>query len=280
MNIPHDPNPEIVITRPDGAVGSMKLGDATDDTGNSPLVSCLMPTRGDPAILRYALECYLNQDYQNRELIVVATDPSSELEALLARSPQANIRLVRVPASLTLGERRNASIAHAWGAWTCTWDDDDLYDPSRISMQLRAARVSRTAAVFLSRMMVWWPAEKTMVVSKESAWEGTMLARRDVIPVYPALERHEDNWVVKAIRRFHPVSFLPTPALYCCTHTGKNTSGVEHVQKMVREAEMTYQGQAYEDMLTSLAARLPIRQYQSVLVALLLYFAAAPGFFQ
>jgi hypothetical protein len=43
--------------------------------GITPLVSCLMVTRGDRRTLSHALECYRRQLYANRELVVVTDLP-------------------------------------------------------------------------------------------------------------------------------------------------------------------------------------------------------------
>src|SRR5271156_3284773 len=99
-----------------------------------PLVSCLMVTRGDRRTIKYALECYRRQTYNNREMIIVVD--SRNYEAVSALVGAANIDGVAISAvgsDLTLGDCRNLSIARARGEILIQWDDDDLYDPLRIT---------------------------------------------------------------------------------------------------------------------------------------------------
>jgi glycosyltransferase involved in cell wall biosynthesis len=258
---------EVLVHKPDGSGGPVTLEDPKGKIEDPPLVSCLMPTRGDPKILRHSLECYLRQDYENRELVVVASDPSPQLETLLASYPEAEIRLVRVSPGLSLGELRNTSIAHARGGLICTWDDDDLYDPRRISISVRALLAGDSAAaVLLLQLLLWWPARKMAAVTAKGLWEGSMLARRHMVPIYPAVGRHEDNWVLNVIRKIYPVVLVPQPMLYCCAVTGKNTSDLSIYEKEFAKAEKVYRGQDYEALLASLAERMPIREYQSALL--------------
>ena len=99
----------------------------------APRVSCLMVTRGDVQLLSYSLVCYLNQDYPHRELLIVTDNVTPALRALAERHAAQNVKLVTVPAGLTLGDLRNFAAARAAGDVICQWDDDDLYDPARLS---------------------------------------------------------------------------------------------------------------------------------------------------
>jgi hypothetical protein len=160
-------------------------------------------------------------------------------------------------------------VAHSRGLVICTWDDDDLYDPRRIGLNIRAMMVSGAPAVFMTQLLIWWPAKELLALSAETTWEGSMFARREIIPVYPAMERHEDNVVVKAVRKVHAVAFLQMPMLYCYTITGHNTSEPEHLDKIFNRAAKVYRGKEYHDMLASLASRLPFEQYRAALAGAL-----------
>lgn len=98
-----------------------------------PLVSCIMPTRNRPGLVAQAYTYFQRQRYPNKELIVVADGAS--LRDIL---PQSDcVRLVEVPDSRTIGEKRNISCAFARGDIIVQWDDDDWYGPGRLDLQVR-----------------------------------------------------------------------------------------------------------------------------------------------
>lgn len=96
-----------------------------------PLVSCLCSTYGRYNVLQEAISCFLEQDYENKELIVLNNHPVP-LEADL---PQVTI--VNKPGHPTLGDCRNALLEMANGELVRTWDDDDLYLPWAISQGVK-----------------------------------------------------------------------------------------------------------------------------------------------
>lgn len=230
-----------------------------------PLVSCLMVSRGDVSILQYALQCYLDQDYPNRELILVTSHPSTGLERLIARYPAAQIKLIPASPGLSIGELRNISLAHAGGSLVCTWDDDDLSDPQRLSVSVRVLLAGNAPAFFLMRCLIWWPARRLFALSTWRAWENTMVAVREVMPSYPPVSRLEDTFVMDAIRQDRSVAVIEVPYLYCYTVTGNNTCGEEHFKDHLDLAHTVIQGDGYEKGLARLAKRMPIREYAAEL---------------
>ena len=96
-----------------------------------PLVSCIMPTRDRPQFAEQACKYFLEQSYARKELIVVADG-----ESLGGRLPKSDsIRLVELPNSRSIGEKRNIACAFAQGDIVLQWDDDDWYGSDRISIQ-------------------------------------------------------------------------------------------------------------------------------------------------
>jgi glycosyltransferase involved in cell wall biosynthesis len=103
----------------------------------TPLVSCLMVSRGDAFPARFAIDCYRTQTYPNRELVIVCDRPNSELSSLVSALGDPSIKYTETP-RMVLGDLRNASVAAASGAVLCQWDDDDLFHPHRLSCQVKA----------------------------------------------------------------------------------------------------------------------------------------------
>ncbi len=82
-----------------------------------------------PRELATAVECFLRQDYVDREMIVLDDAGQFAPDAL---DGLPRVKLVTSPVRFrTLGEKRNASAALASpdvDAY-CVWDDDDIYLP-------------------------------------------------------------------------------------------------------------------------------------------------------
>jgi O-antigen biosynthesis protein len=97
-----------------------------------PLVSCIMPTFNRRAYVAQSLQSFQQQDYPERELIVV-DDGSDPIEDLIPKG--ANISYLRLPRRTTIGAKRNLACQHARGDIIAHWDDDDWYAPDRLRYQ-------------------------------------------------------------------------------------------------------------------------------------------------
>jgi glycosyltransferase involved in cell wall biosynthesis len=224
-----------------------------------------MVTRGHVEVLSFALACYLNQDYPHRELLIVTDGVTAELTALVARHAEHNVRLVEAPQGLTLGDLRNFAAARAAGDILCQWDDDDLYDPARLSACVHVLQQSKFAAVFLNQWIMWWPARRMFALSRTRLWEGTMCIWRREYGLYPALRRGEDSIFVRHLTERTQVAQVKAPYLYCYVITGRNSWDTAHFDQLFGEAEQSFVGPAYDAMMQRLSARMPIRQYDGVL---------------
>jgi glycosyltransferase involved in cell wall biosynthesis len=120
------------------------------------LVSCILPTRGRQEWARQAVECFLSQDYPNRELIVLddSKDPSFEpggftdfpCDVLYQRSALRNI-----------GAKRNMCCELTRGDWICHFDSDDWSAPDRISRQLRLLEDAGKSLVAFHSLLFYGP---------------------------------------------------------------------------------------------------------------------------
>ena len=234
-------------------------------TSSLPLVSCLMVTRGDVRLITFSLLCFTRQDYSRRELLIVTDNVTPALRALVLLNGGHTVRLIEAPAGLTLGDLRNFAAARANGDVICQWDDDDLYDPSRLTDSVNALLSSKSAAVFLNRWTMWWPARRLLVISRERIWEGTICVWRHHHGVYPALKQAEDTQYVRNLRRRAQVSLLDAPQLYCYVVTGQNTWDTAHFDMLFSGAKQVFEGDAYDLALARMSERMPILQYRQAL---------------
>jgi glycosyltransferase involved in cell wall biosynthesis/GT2 family glycosyltransferase len=99
----------------------------------APLVSCLMPTRDRRSFVARAVEYFLRQDYEARELVVL-DDGDDRVADLMPADPR--VRYVALDERLVLGEKRNRACELARGELLVHWDDDDWHAPHRLSYQV------------------------------------------------------------------------------------------------------------------------------------------------
>lgn len=89
--------------------------------------------------LKRSYQCYLDQTYPNRELVIVNEGPEEyqwEISKLVEGRP--DVRKVFLNAKqreYTLGGLRNVAIACSHGELWTQWDDDDFNCPERIAVQ-------------------------------------------------------------------------------------------------------------------------------------------------
>jgi hypothetical protein len=102
-------------------------------TPNSkPLISCIMPTFDRRAFVPRAIAQFQNQDYPNKQLIIIddGTDPIADLVP-----EDSRVRLIRLPRRMSVGAKRNLACEHSDGEFIAHWDDDDWHAPHRLSCQ-------------------------------------------------------------------------------------------------------------------------------------------------
>jgi glycosyltransferase involved in cell wall biosynthesis len=229
----------------------------------TPLISCLMVSRGDFFPAHLAIECYRRQTYKNRELVIVCAQKDSAVSTLVSVLNDPTIRYVEC-AHRPLGELRNISVKEARGSLLCTWDDDDLYHPERLELQFNDLGED-PAANYLSRLLIWWPDRQLLGITSQRPWENSMLVRREALPRYPSLQSGEDAHVSSKIQRRHKTALSDRPGLYCYVIHSNNTCRLKHFENIFENASWVYSD--YERELSYLSGDLPIKWYSDELRA-------------
>jgi GT2 family glycosyltransferase len=98
-----------------------------------PLVSCIMPTANRRAYVSRAIEAFLNQDYEPRELVIL-DDGADCVADLVPQDPR--IHYFRCSGHPSLGSKRNEACRLAQGGIIVHWDDDDWHARWRLSYQV------------------------------------------------------------------------------------------------------------------------------------------------
>jgi len=197
-----------------------------------PLVSCIMPTYNRRAYVSQALQSFLQQDYPNRELIVIddGTDPIEDLIPT-----ETNIRYVRLPRRLTIGAKRNLACQHARGEIIAHWDDDDWYSPDRLRYQVApivagAADVTGLENKFVLALPAgeFWTTDARLHerMFVENVHGGTLVYRKDVWAQgsgYPEVNLAEDAWLVyRATRNGKRLQRLSNPGVFVYVRHDRN----------------------------------------------------------
>ena len=96
---------------------------------NTPLISAKCITYGRVDTLEESLHSFLQQDYPNKEMIIVNDYP---LQKLMFDHPQVKIINLDYTFS-TIGKKENFAMEHCSGDIICQWDDDDVALPNHLS---------------------------------------------------------------------------------------------------------------------------------------------------
>jgi glycosyltransferase involved in cell wall biosynthesis len=116
------------------------------------LISCIMPTHDRRTFVPRAIDCFLHQDYPNRELVIV-DDGHDRVADLVPADPR--IRYLPLDQRLTIGAKRNLAIEHASGTLIAHWDDDDWHAPRRLSYQVDALMREQGDICGIQRMLFY-----------------------------------------------------------------------------------------------------------------------------
>lgn len=100
-----------------------------------PLVTCLcLTTKNRHNWLPRAVRCFREQDYPNKELLIVA-DSWSDAESVMDGPWREWLSYCSAPGK-NIGQKRNLGNGWASGDFICAWDDDDWSEPGRLSQQV------------------------------------------------------------------------------------------------------------------------------------------------
>lgn len=123
---------------------------------DGPLVSCVMPTWNRRAFIPAAIDCWLKQTYENRELVIL-DDGDEPIEDLIPDDPRI-LYIVEGKRRIT-GDKRNRVNSLAQGEIICHWDDDDWSASDRIAYQVAQLQKTGKAITGFSDLLFWDLAE-------------------------------------------------------------------------------------------------------------------------
>jgi glycosyltransferase involved in cell wall biosynthesis len=117
-------------------------------------VSVVVPTRNRSALLARALRSVLQQREVNLEVIVVDEASTDDTLDVVATFADPRIRVVRHNTPRGVSAARNRGAAQARTDWIAFLDDDDLWAPDKLALQLRAAGETGASWVYVGHVNI------------------------------------------------------------------------------------------------------------------------------
>ena len=158
-----------------------------------PEVTVVIPTRDRWPRLEPTLRGALRQEEVSLEVVVVDDGSVDETPARLAEMKDPRLRVLRHDSSRGVAAARNAALATARGAWIAFLDDDDLWAPAKLRMQLAAAAKAEAAWVYSAAIVL---DERLSVVEVYEPPPSAELA--DMLLAYNAVPAGASNVVARA----------------------------------------------------------------------------------
>lgn len=196
-----------------------------------PLVSCIMPTYERRRYVPQALQSFLQQDYPNRELIII-DDGKDAIGDLVERLP--NVRYFHV-ARTSIGAKRNLACKHAAGEIIAHWDDDDWYSPDRLRYQVMPILAGKADLTGLENAFVlalprgeFWTTAPALHqrLFVGNVHGGTLVYRKDLWTQgmqYPEINLAEDAaLLIRATRKGKRLVRLSNPGVFVYVRHGRN----------------------------------------------------------
>ena len=120
-----------------------------------PEVSVIIPTRNRwPLLSTHALPSALAQQDVDLEIVVVVDASDDETGSRLRALDDPRVRVVRDDTERGLPGARNVGAGVARGTWLAFLDDDDLWAPRKLRVQLDSARATGAAWVYAQCIVV------------------------------------------------------------------------------------------------------------------------------
>ncbi len=107
---------------------------------SAPLVSVVVPTHNRAHLLPRLLGSVLGQDIGDFEVLVVNDGSSDDTAEVLAGWPDDRLRPLHHERARGVAEARNTGTRAARARWVAWCDDDDVWAPAKLRLQLEALR--------------------------------------------------------------------------------------------------------------------------------------------
>lgn len=192
---------------------------------NQPLVSVVIPTFNRPDRVVQAVDSALRQTMSQIEVIVVLDGPDNNTLQALNRFSDDRLKPIVLTSHQGTAEARNIGVEKAQSRWIAFLDDDDIWMPKKLALQLTVANKSQWPFPIVASRVVarskngeyLWPRRVPAVGENISEYlfcrktpfggEGLILPSTllvpktllEMVPFQKGLKRHDDvDWLLRA----------------------------------------------------------------------------------
>jgi glycosyltransferase involved in cell wall biosynthesis len=120
----------------------------------TPEVTAVVPTHNRSRLLRQTLAAVCGQRDVSLEVVVVDDGSTDDTAAVVEALGDDRIRLIRHATPQGVSSARNHGAAEARGNWLAFCDDDDLWAPNKLQLQLAAAESTSASWVYAGAVKV------------------------------------------------------------------------------------------------------------------------------
>ncbi len=104
----------------------------------SPAVSVIIPTHNRAEMLKRSAQSVLDQTFRDFELIIVSDGSLDHTDEVTASFADSRIRYLKHPAARGASAARNTGIQASTGKYLAFLDDDDIWLPQKLEVQVKA----------------------------------------------------------------------------------------------------------------------------------------------
>lgn len=190
-------------------------------------ISAMMITRGRADYAREALDCFMGQTHEDKELVILddLEEPSfpGGVDHPLVNYAMSRLRMI--------GMKRNQAASRCTGDVIAHWDSDDLYAPNRLEVQLEEMRLKEkavsafTSALFHEEQSGKWGRYNGHYVMAVGA---SLMYMRDWWKAHPFKDGKnnvgEDNKFAEEARGAHQIAFFDGGGLMVARAHPDNTA--------------------------------------------------------
>ena len=117
-------------------------------------VSVIIPTHNRSGLLSLTLRSVLWQRDVDVEVVVIDDGSTDDTAAMVGGVQDPRVRLLRHEVAQGVSAARNHGIAEARGRWVAFLDDDDLWAPDKLALQLEALKESGRRWAYAGRVQI------------------------------------------------------------------------------------------------------------------------------
>lgn len=195
-----------------------------------PGVSVVVPTRNRAHLVRLSILSALRQRGIDVEVIVVDDASTDDTAHMVSRLGDRRVRLLQRASRGGVSATRNRGIEEADGEWISFLDDDDLWSPRKLALQLEAVRNSGRTWAYAGDVTVGedlrvrsalpppTPEEVMEALPRYNpvpSGASNVIVRADALadvgPFDPNLRRTEDWDMWLRLARIGPPAYVPRP---------------------------------------------------------------------